>query len=95
MRTAKKKGSEKAPVAWKDNGVILIASCWLWFLISLKTVEIEQKRKKEAIVYMPFVVKKYNKSMNGAGQDDKYIKNYRIFILTKKWYWPLSMADTY
>lgn len=44
---------------------------------------------------MPFVVQRYNKQINSARQHEKFIKIYRIFILTKKCYWPLSMDDSY
>lgn len=44
--TAKKKSSEKAAVAWKDNGIVLVASCWLWFCTSLERKKSKMKKEK-------------------------------------------------
>ena len=81
-------GKEKAVVAWKDNGAVIMASNCFGSEQIRKAKRWDQKEKKEVFLDMPYVFHKYNTSMGGTDRQDPNA-NYRISLRTRKWWWSM------
>ena len=81
-------GKEKAILAWKDNGAVILASNCFGSEPIQKAKRWDRKEKTEVFLDMPYVVHKYNTSMGGTGRQNQNA-NYRISMRTRKWSWSL------
>ena len=45
-----------------------------------------RKEKKKIDVDRPYIVERYNKTMNGTDRQDQHVNNYRSGIRGKKWW---------
>ena len=73
---------------WNDNSIANIASNFTSH-IPTKTVKLRVKKKADALVTQPKLIKQYNLGMRGIDVMDRLLGIYRPMILGKKWYWPL------
>ena len=75
--------------SWNDNRIVLMVStCDSVYPIQQANRWVS-KEKKKIPVSQPYVVSQYNKFMGGIDRMDENIKNYRIAVRSKKWWWPL------
>ena len=82
-------GKEKAVVAWKDNGAVIMASNCFDSEPIQKAKRWDRKEKKEVSVDMLYVVHNYDTSMESTDRQDQNVNKYRISMRTKNWWWPL------
>ena len=74
---------------WNDNSVVNIASNFTSH-IPTETVKRRVKKKADARVTQPKLIKQYNLEMGGVDVMDRLLGTYRPMIRGKKWYWPFG-----
>ena len=73
---------------WNDNSIANIASNFTSHTPT-ETVKRRVKKKADACVTQPKLIKQYNLGMGGADVMDQLLGTYRPMIRGKKWYWRL------
>ena len=73
---------------WNDNFIVNIATNFTSH-IPTETVKCRVKKKADARVTQPKLIKQYNLEMRVVDVMDRLLGTYRPMIRGKKWYWPL------
>ena len=73
---------------WNDNSIVNIA-CNFTSHIPTETVKRGVKKKADARITQPKLIKQYNLGMGGVDVMDQLLGTYWPMIWGKKWYWPL------
>lgn len=74
---------------WKDNGVVTAASTAFNVAPTKNVTRWSATEKKKVQVQLPFMLHQYNKNMGGTDLFNQHVRNLRVGVRGKKWWWSI------